>query len=155
MAQSIKSLPAKWETWVRSLGQEDLLEKEMPTHSSILAWRLPWTSLVGYSPWGHKESGQTMSLTFTFKQMRKQRHKCSRTTSTFWAWTMCVSDGTLWLSPYTLDFRILPAFQAKSQVRWRHCMEGALTLLTRWASPVATLLLRLQAGWLWTQYFKW
>ena len=87
----VKNLPANAE----DMGGEDPLEKEMPTHSSILAWRLPWTSLVGYSPWGHKESGQTMSLTFTFKQMRKQRHKCSRTTSTFWAWTMCVSDGTL------------------------------------------------------------
>ena len=37
----IKNLPAMWETWVRSLGQEDLLEKGMATHSSILAWRIP------------------------------------------------------------------------------------------------------------------
>ena len=36
-----------WETWVRSLGQEDTLEKEMPTHSSILAWRIPWTEELG------------------------------------------------------------------------------------------------------------
>ena len=44
------------ETRVQSLGQEDHLEKEMATHSSILAWRIPWTeSLVGYSSWGHKE----------------------------------------------------------------------------------------------------
>ena len=43
------------ETQVRSLGQEDTLEKGMTTHSSILAWRIPW-SLVGYSPWGCKES---------------------------------------------------------------------------------------------------
>ena len=42
---------------VRSLGWEDPLEEEMATHSSILAWRIPWTeSLVGNSPWGHKES---------------------------------------------------------------------------------------------------
>ena len=39
----VKRLPAMWETWVRSLGQEDALEKEMATHSSILAWRIPWT----------------------------------------------------------------------------------------------------------------
>ena len=45
------------ETRVRSLGQEDPLEKEMATHSSILAWRIRGQrSLVGYSPWGHKES---------------------------------------------------------------------------------------------------
>ena len=48
------------ETWVRSLGQEDLLEVEMATHSSILAWKIPWTEfygqdLAGYSPWGCKE----------------------------------------------------------------------------------------------------
>ena len=39
----IKKLPVMQETWVKSLGQEDLLEKEMTTHSSILAWRIPWT----------------------------------------------------------------------------------------------------------------
>ena len=43
MAQSVKNLPAMQETWVRSLSQEDPLEKEMETHSSILAWRIPWT----------------------------------------------------------------------------------------------------------------
>ena len=42
VAQSLKHLPAMWETWVRSLGWEDPLEKEMATHSSILAWRIPW-----------------------------------------------------------------------------------------------------------------
>ena len=42
MAQRLKRLPARWETWVRSLGLEDPLEKEMATHSSILAWRIPW-----------------------------------------------------------------------------------------------------------------
>ena len=39
----VKLLPTVWETWVRSLGQEDPLEKEMATHSSILAWKIPWT----------------------------------------------------------------------------------------------------------------
>ena len=42
MAQRLKRLPAMQETWVRSLSQEDPLEKEMATHSSILAWRIPW-----------------------------------------------------------------------------------------------------------------
>ena len=42
VAQMVKRLPAMQETWVRSLGQEDPLEKEMATHSSILAWRIPW-----------------------------------------------------------------------------------------------------------------
>ena len=43
VTQSVKNLPEMWETWVQSLGQEDPLEKEMATHSSILAWRNPWT----------------------------------------------------------------------------------------------------------------
>ena len=47
MAQTVKSLPAVWETRVRSLGWEDPLEKEMATHSSILAWKTPWTEKPG------------------------------------------------------------------------------------------------------------
>ena len=42
MAQRVKRLSAMQETWVRSLGREDPLEKEMATHSSILAWKIPW-----------------------------------------------------------------------------------------------------------------
>ena len=47
MVQRLKRLPAMWETWVRSLGWEDPLEKEMATHSSILAWRIPWMEGLG------------------------------------------------------------------------------------------------------------
>ena len=43
VAQLVKNLPAVWETWVQSLGWEDPLEKGRATHSSILAWRIPWT----------------------------------------------------------------------------------------------------------------
>ena len=49
VAQMVKNLPAMQETWVQSLGQEDSLEKEMATHSSILAWRIPWTEESGGS----------------------------------------------------------------------------------------------------------
>ena len=47
VAQRLKPLPAMQETWVRSLGQEDPLEKEMATHSSVLAWRISWTEKPG------------------------------------------------------------------------------------------------------------
>ena len=47
IAQLVKNLPAMQETQVRLLGQEDPLEKEMETHSSILAWRIPWTEEPG------------------------------------------------------------------------------------------------------------
>ena len=47
MAQTVKNLPAMWETWVLSLGLEDPLEKGMATHFSILAWRISWTEEPG------------------------------------------------------------------------------------------------------------
>ena len=47
MAQTVKCLPKMWETGVRSLGWEDLLEKEMATHSSTLAWKIPWMEEPG------------------------------------------------------------------------------------------------------------
>ena len=52
VAQSVKNLPAVQETWVRSLGWEDALEKEMATHSSIIAWKISWT----------EESGELQSM---------------------------------------------------------------------------------------------
>ena len=56
MAQIVKNPPATWETWVRSLGWEDPLEKRTATHSNILTWRnFMERSLEGYSPWGCKE----------------------------------------------------------------------------------------------------
>ena len=64
--QRLKRLPAMWETWVRSLGLEDPLEKEMATHSSILAWRIPRTGeLGGLQSMGRKESDTTEQLHFT------------------------------------------------------------------------------------------
>ena len=56
MVQRLKRLPAMWETWVQSLGWEDPLEKEMSTHSNILAWKIPWTEeLGGLHSTGRKE----------------------------------------------------------------------------------------------------
>ena len=57
----VKRLPAMQETWVLSLGWEDSLEKEMATHFSTLALKMPWTDELGagYYPWGRKESGTT------------------------------------------------------------------------------------------------
>ena len=58
MAQTVKNPPAMQETWVLSLGGENLLEKGMTTHSSILVWRIHGQrSLSLYSPWGRKEVG--------------------------------------------------------------------------------------------------
>ena len=53
MAWLVKNPPPMWETWVQSLGWEDPLEKGKATHSSVLAWKIPWTVYT----WGHKELG--------------------------------------------------------------------------------------------------
>ena len=85
MAQAVKNLPAVQDTRVQSLGWEDPLEKEMATHSSILAWRIPWTEEAGgYSPKGCKESDTTehactshlciYSVTCLYQYMLKDIH---------------------------------------------------------------------------------
>ena len=66
VAHTVKNLPAQQETQVRSLGQEDPLEKGMATHCSVLGWRIPWTEEPGYSPWGRKESDTTEQLTLSW-----------------------------------------------------------------------------------------
>ena len=70
VAQTVKRLPAMPETQVQSLGRENPLEKEMATHSSILAWKSHGQrNLVGYSPWGRKESDTTERLHFHFQEI--------------------------------------------------------------------------------------
>ena len=72
VAQLVKNLPAVQENWVRSLGQEDLLEKGMATHSSILAWKIRWTEEPGgLQPMEsqrveHNQMTNTFTFTFTF-----------------------------------------------------------------------------------------
>ena len=66
MAQMVKCLPAMQETQVQSLGEEDPLEKEMATQSSILAWEIPWTEEPrGLQSMGHKYLDMTEELTHT------------------------------------------------------------------------------------------
>ena len=65
----VKNLPTVQETWVQSLGWEDPLEKQMATHSSILAWKIyGQRSLVGCSPWAHKSWTRLSNYTTTTQQ---------------------------------------------------------------------------------------
>ena len=79
VAQVVKNLPAMQETRVRSLGQEDHLEKGMTTHSSMIAWRIPWTEECGrLQSMGLKESNRTKRLTLyrpTHKTSSAHLHK--------------------------------------------------------------------------------
>ena len=72
VAQMVKNLPAMQDTWVQSLGQEDFLEQEMATHSSIFAWRIPWTE----EPVDLQSMGS-----------QKVQHDCATNTFTF---TACI-----------------------------------------------------------------
>ena len=66
MAQLVKNLPAMWETWVQTLGQEDLWRREwQPTPVLLPGKSHGQRSLVGYRPWGHKESDTTEGPTHT------------------------------------------------------------------------------------------
>ena len=82
MAQRVKHLPAMQETRVQSLGQEDALEKEMATHSSILAWRIPWMEgpgrlqSTGLHRVGH-DSTTSLSLSMTLYSFHARRHAMS------------------------------------------------------------------------------
>ena len=66
VAQMVKRLPTMWETWVQTLGWEDPLEKEMATHSSILAWKIPWTEEPGGLTVHGVAESQTWLSNFTF-----------------------------------------------------------------------------------------
>ena len=71
VAQRLKRLPPMRETWVRSLGWEDSLEKEMATHSNILAWRIPWTE----EPGGLQSMGlQRVRCDLAIKQQQGLQH---------------------------------------------------------------------------------
>ena len=88
MEPRLKRLPATWETWVRSLGRKDLLENEMATHSSVLAWKIPWTErLGGLQSTGLKESDTTegLHLLFTFNSFSHvlKVHLCCSTCQNF------------------------------------------------------------------------
>ena len=75
-------LPVRQETWVRSLGREDPLEKGMANHSSIVAWRIPQRSLPGHGPWGCKESDTTEQLTLHFQVPKRKKKLYMSSTAT-------------------------------------------------------------------------
>ena len=80
MAQKVKPLSTMQETWVRSLGWEDSLKKEMATHSSIFALKIPWMEELGagYCPWCCKESDMTERPHFTSMIKQQNNSSCSK-----------------------------------------------------------------------------
>ena len=91
-AQMVKNLPAMQETWVRSLGLEDSLEKRMATHSSILAWKIPWTEEPGWlQPMGSQRVGHNWP---THRLWALYRTKYSHT------WAIWCKQPTHWQRPW-------------------------------------------------------
>ena len=106
MAQLVKNLPSRWETWVRSLGWEDTLEEGKATHSSILAWRIPWTKSMWSQRVGHNWATFT-SLLYVYKKLGSyMRHFNHLILAPVIPWLDCYSSllatpcfQTLWASP--------------------------------------------------------
>ena len=99
MAQRLKGLPAMQETWVQSLGQEDPLEKEMATHPSILAWRIPWTE----KPGGLQSTGS-----------QRVGHDWATSLSLFFLSCQPASSGKMWLSVWIM-FSVVDSFVSQLQ----------------------------------------
>ena len=79
VAQMVKCLPTMWETWVQSLGRESLPEKEMSTHSRILAWKIPWTEEPGrLQSMGLQRLRHDFTLTFMLYKCYNQKLKGSK-----------------------------------------------------------------------------
>jgi len=85
MAQTVKLLPTMWETRIQSLGQEYLLEKEMATHSSILAWKIPWTEAPGRLQSMGSQS-RTQLSDFTSLLDRIQKHDTAKKNLINWTY---------------------------------------------------------------------
>ena len=77
MAETVKHLPKRWETWIQSLGREDLLEKGMTTHSSIPTWRIPGTKEPGglQSMGSQRVGNNGVTNTWTFNSSKQLREE--------------------------------------------------------------------------------
>ena len=77
VAQMVKHLPAMWETWVRSLGWEDPLEKEMATHSTIFVWKIPWKEEPGkLQSMGSQRVGHNWATSLSLWKLIRNSRNC-------------------------------------------------------------------------------
>ena len=121
MAQTVKRQPAIWETWVRSLDREDPLEKEMATHSSTLAWKVPWMEEPGrpqsMGSQRIRHDWET-SLSFSFCMIRQIKGNCLER---LWA---CYGKYQCWVGG-----GLLGVWRGQGQ---RSCAHGSHLTLGAW-----------------------
>ena len=100
VAQMVKYTPAMQETWVQPLSWKDSLEKRMATHSSALAWRIPWTEEPsGLSPWGCTELDKTERLHFHFHYLLLEKEMATHSSAL--AWRIPRTEEPSGLSPWS------------------------------------------------------
>ena len=105
VAQRVKHLPTIRETWVQSLGQEDPLEKEMATHSSTLAWKIPWTEKPGrLQSMGSQSRTCLRDFTFTFFHFQIIKYTFSFKDKCY---NLTFSVSNFNMVPYVLSFYLL------------------------------------------------
>ena len=131
----VKHLPTMWETWVWYLDWEDPLEKEMATHFSPLAWKIPWTEeLVDYSSQGHKESDTIEWLYFrdTIGEGNGSllHHSCLQNLmdrGAWWAIVHGVTKSWTWLKWFSTaqEYYVSQSLERK----WSPCMPDKITKL--------------------------
>ena len=99
MAQTVKHLPTKWETWVQSLDWEDPLEKETATHSSSLAWRIPWTKEPGrLQSMGSQRVGNDWATLLTSSTHPPPRHSPHESAHALDSGSLCFSMPTSFIA---------------------------------------------------------
>ena len=121
VAQRLKRLPATWETWVRPLGREDPLEKAMATHSSTLAWRIPWTEEPGrLQSMGPQRFGHdwVASLTHSCKLWDYQNQLQPHLWLIALVKVKLLSRVWLFATPWTVDYLALPSMGFSRQEYW-------------------------------------
>ena len=113
----VKNPPTMWATWVRSLGWEDPLEQGMATHSSILAWRIPWTEELG--------------RLWSWSQQRDTTERLNAFTFISFSWSTCPSCPSLNLADLPMPTSILRSgvFSSRKPTRWLGMGPPGLLLL--------------------------
>ena len=142
-AHMVKNLPAMQETWVRSLEQEDPLEKGMANHSSILAWSIPWTEEPGrlYIPWGHKESDTSKWLALSLFPLHfKCNYFLKGEYINTYNFELCLTEVCwIWKSPMIFQDTVTPSICLfKFLGNSTYCFH-ILTTLCWWRSEIIKL----------------